>query len=330
MGKPTCFLTRELPEPAMEKLREAVELEMFPEDRPPTQDEILEGVEGKDILLCLLCDTIDAEAMDRSSRLALISNGAVGYNNIDIAAATGRGIPVTNVPGVLTHATADLAWALILAVARRVPEGDRYVRDGKFDGWAPMLMAGAEVHGKTLGVIGAGRIGSEVLRRGKGFQMKLRYHNRSPRPELDVELGARSAGLEELLRESDFVSVHTPLTPDTSGMIGTEELAAMRTTAFFINTARGEVVDEEALVTALRQGTIAGAGLDVYVGEPDVDRRFMEMDNVVVLPHVGSATVKSRTDMSVLSVENIVTLVGGGRPDNLVNPGVWDNRRKLG
>ncbi len=310
-------------------LEDAVELTVFPEDRPPRREEIMEGIAGKQLLLCLLCDAIDGGVMDQAPGLALISNGAVGFNNIDVGAATERGIPVTNVPGVLTHATADLAWALILATARRVAEGDRYVRDGRFDGWAPMLMAGAEVHGKTLGVVGAGRIGAEVLRRGKGFSMELLYHNRNRREDLEKELGARHVSLDRLLRESDFVSIHTPLTPETSGIIGEEQIRAMRPSAFFINTARGDVVDEEALIAALADGTIAGAGLDVFLGEPKVDLRLLAMDNVVVLPHVGSATVKSRTDMSVLSVENVVALVNGGRPDNLVNPEVWDRRREL-
>ncbi len=310
-------------------LKDAVELTVFPEDRPPTREEIMEGIGGKQILLCLLCDAIDGGVMEGAPGLALISNGAVGFNNIDIGAATERGIPVTNVPGVLTHATADLAWALILATARRVAEGDRYVRDGRFDGWAPMLMAGAEVHGKTLGVVGAGRIGGEVLRRGKGFSMGLLYHNRNRRADLEDELGAKYVPLDQLLQESDFVSIHTPLTPETSGIIGEEQIRAMRSSAFFINTARGDVVDEEALIAALADGAIAGAGLDVFLGEPKVDLRLLAMDNVVVLPHVGSATVKSRTDMSVLSVENVVALVNGGKPDNLVNPEVWGRRRKL-
>jgi glyoxylate reductase len=311
-------------------LRQHVDLQVFGEDRPPTREEVMEGVGGADILLCLLCDPIDAEVMDRSERLALISNCAVGFNNIDIAAATQRGIPVTNVPGVLTHATADLAWALILGVARRIAEADRYVRDGRFTGWGPALMLGVDVHGMTMGVVGAGRIGGEVLRRGAGFGMTLLYHNRKRDETLESELGAKHVPLDELMKGSDFISLHTPLTDETQGLIGAEQIGAMKPTAFIINTARGEVVDEEALLDALEGGRIAGAGLDVYIGEPNVNKRFMALDNTVLLPHVGSGTVTSRESMVVSAAQNIIALVGGSRPENLVNPDVWEGRRKLG
>ncbi|GIX05940.1 MAG: D-glycerate dehydrogenase [Candidatus Poribacteria bacterium] len=325
--KPTIYVTRRLPQPALDRLAEVFDVEVNPEDRVLTKEEIIAHVRGKDALLCLLTDTIDAEVLDAEPSLKVVSNYAVGYNNIDVAAATERGIPVTNTPGVLTETTADLTFALILAVARRVVEGDRIMRAGEFPGWGPMYLLGHDVYGKTLGIVGMGRIGAAVARRAKGFGMRILYTSRSPKPELDVALGAERVPLETLLKESDFVSIHVPLTEETHHLIGERELRLMKRTAYLINTARGPVVDEAALVRALREGVIAGAGLDVYEREPAMEPGLAELPNAVLLPHVGSATVETRTAMGVLAAENAIAVIQGRRPPHLVNPEVWERRR---
>lgn len=327
MSKPKVFVTRKLPKPALELLEKETDFEMNPEDRILEKHEIKEGLKGKDALLCLLTDKIDAEIMEASDRLKVISNCAVGFDNIEVAEATKRGIAVTNTPGVLTETTADLSWALLMAVARRIPEAERYLREGKWKGWAPMLFLGHDVYGKTLGIVGLGRIGSAMARRAKGFDMKILYHDIQRNEQLEKELGARYVSLEELLRESDFVTLHVPLSPETYHLIGKEKLELMKPTAFLINTSRGPVVDEEALIEVLQAGKIAGAALDVYEKEPFVPKKLIKLDNVVLVPHIGSASVETRTKMALMAVENLITVLRGKVPPNLVNPEVIE---KLG
>jgi glyoxylate reductase len=255
--------------------------------------------------------------------LRVVAVAAVGYNLIDVAAATRRGILVTNAPGVLTETTADLAWALMLAVARRLPEGDRFVRSGKWTGVYWSLMMGADVHGRTLGIIGLGRIGQAIARRARGFGMRVLYHNRNRAPEAERELGAEHRALPDLLREADFVVLAVPLGPETRHLIGAPELALMQPTAFLINIARGPVVDEGALVEALRSGRIAGAGLDVFEDEPKVHPGLLALENVALTPHIGSASRATRLRMASRAAENCVAALEGRRPPNLVNPEAW-------
>ena len=294
-------------------------VDVNPHDRAMTRDEFLEAVRGRNGLLCLLTEDIDDEVLDISPGLKGVAIYAVGYNNIDVDACTRRGIPVTNTPDVLTDTTADIAWALIFATARRVAEGDRFVRDGRFTGWGPLLMLGSDVTGKTLGIIGAGRIGTATAARAAGFSMPIVYTSRS-RSEAIERLGARYLPLDDLLRESDFVSLHVPLTPETTHLIGPRELGLMKPTAYLINTTRGPVVDEKALVQALRNGVIAGAGLDVFEREPELEPGLADLESVVMLPHVGSGTVATRIRMGNMAAANLIAMVNGKDPPNCVNP----------
>ena len=319
--KPKVFVTRKLPA-GLELLGEETELEVNPEDRALKREELIEGVKGKDALLCLLMDKIDAEVMEASGRLKVISNYAVGFDNIEVAEATKRGIAVTNTPGVLTETTADLAWAILMSVARRVVESDRFLRAGKWKEWAPSLFLGRDVFGKILGIIGLGRIGAAMARRAKGFDMKVLYYNPRRKEELEEELGVEYVSLEELLKRSDFVTLHVPLLPGTRHLIGERELGLMKPTAFLVNTSRGPVVDEKALIKALQEGRIAGAALDVYEEEPKVPQALMALDNVVLVPHIGSASVETRTKMALMAVENLLAVLKGKVPPNLVNPEV--------
>lgn len=249
---------------------------------------------------------------------------AVGYDNIDLPAATERGIPVSNTPGVLTDATADLAWALLFAVARRIVEADKFTRAGKFTAWGPMMFLGGDITGKTLGIVGAGRICTAVALRSRGFGMKVLYHDLVENARLKRELAARRVALEELLGESDFISLHVNMTSETRHLIGERELSLMKPTAYIINTSRGAVIDEEALVKALQSGRIAGAGLDVYEDEPRMKPGLLELDNVVLLPHIGSASIGTRTKMAVMAAENLLAMLKNERAPNCVNPEVYD------
>ena len=272
----------------------------------------------------MLTDLIDEELLDRAPRLKMIANYAVGYNNINLTAATARNIPVSNTPDVLTEATAELAFALILATARRVIEGDRMNREGRFKFWAPLLFLGGEVTAKTLGIIGLGRIGKALAKKAGGFDMTVYYHNRNRLNTVDEErLGAKYLGLKELLAQADFISLHVPLTEDTNHLISRKELEMMKPSAFLINTSRGPVVDEQALVDALQQKWIAGAGLDVYEHEPQINPGLLELENVVLLPHVGSATWETRTKMARVAVENLLVGLKGERPPNCLNNEVF-------
>lgn len=318
------YITRRIPEPGIEMIRKEHEVEVNPYDRVLTREELLQAVKGKDGILCLLTDKIDAEVFDAAGpQLKVVSNYAVGYDNIDVNEATKRGIVVTNTPGVLTETTADLAWALILATARRIVEADKFTRAGKYEGWAPMLFLGQDVYGKTLGIIGMGRIGQAVARRAKGFNMKVLYNDIRRIPEeLEKELNATFVSLDELLEQSDFVSLHTYLSPETYHLINEERLRKMKKTAYLINTSRGPVVDESALVRALKEGWIAGAGLDVYEFEPKLVPGLAECENAVLLPHIASASIETRTKMATMAAENLLAVLAGKMPPNPVNPEV--------
>ncbi|MFW6150328.1 MAG: 2-hydroxyacid dehydrogenase [Chloroflexota bacterium] len=323
MVRPRVFVTRRIPQPGMAILEEECEVEVNPHDRPLTHEETLEGVRGRDGLLCLLSDTIDEAVMDASPTLRVISNYAVGYNNIKVDEATHRKILVTNTPGVLTDTTADLTFGLLLAISRRVVEGDRFTRQGRFNGWGPMLLLGQDVHHATLGIVGLGRIGQAVAERASGFKMKILYtdmHRMSQ--EVERNLGAIFVTLDELLERSDFVTLHAPLVTETRHMIGEPELKKMKASAYLINAARGPLVDEQALLRALREGWIAGAALDVYENEPRLTPGLVELDNVVLVPHIGSASTATREKMATMAAENLVSGLRGERPGNLVNPEV--------
>lgn len=318
------LITQPIPEPGPSLVkRVSDDVTHNTDDRVMSAEELRTKVAGCDAVLCLLTDAIDATVLEAARGCRVFANMAVGYNNIDVAAATRLGILVTNTPGVLTEATADLAWTLILGVARRVAEGDQEMRAGRFPGWGPLYMLGGDVTGRTLGLVGPGRIATAVAERARGFKMPLLYHGRRPSPELDA-LGARGVGLDELLAESDFVSLHVPLTTDTRHLIDAKALAKMKPTAYLINTARGPVVDEAALVEALKAGRIAGAGLDVYEDEPRMAEGLADCPNTVLLPHLGSATHATRAAMSRIAGENLVAALRGERPPNLVNPEAWE------
>jgi glyoxylate reductase len=278
---------------------------------------LLQAARRSDALVTLLTDRVDRSILEAGKGLRIVANVAVGVDNIDVATATRLGILVTNTPGVLTEATADLTWALILAVARRVVEGDALVRTGRFRGWDFDLLRGMELRGKTLGIVGAGRIGRAAARRARGFGMKVLSHSRS-----------KGVGLRTLLKNSDVVSLHVPLTPSTRHLIGAAELRLMKSTAILINTARGPIVDEKALIDALRRRRIAGAGLDVYGREPAVPAALRRLANVVLLPHLGSATVETRRRMLDMAVANVKAALAGRRPPSLVNPEAWNRRRR--
>lgn len=322
--KPKIFLTRELPPETMALLQDQCELTMNREDRILEKPEIIAGIQGVDGLLCLLTDTIDADIMDANPDLKVIANFAVGFNNIDVAGATKRKLPVTNTPGVLTETTADMAWALLMDAARRVSQGDRLVRTKSWNGWGPLQLLGADVSGGTLGLVGMGRIARAMAKRAIGFDMRILYWNRTRLETADERiLGAEFVELDDLLTLSDFLSLHVALTPETKHLIGATELAKMKSTAILVNTARGPVVDEQALVAALQTGTIAGAGLDVYEHEPALTPGLYELENAVVAPHLGSATIGTRTKMGNMAANNCLSACRGKRPENLVNPEIY-------
>jgi len=320
--KPSVFVTRALPGgDALPRLEAAAAVEVWPEESPPSHDEIVRRAADADALLTMLSDRIDAAVLDAGRRLRVVANMAVGYDNVDVAAATARGILVTNTPGVLTETTADMAFALLLAAARRVAEGDRLTRTGGWKAWHPSFLLGRDVHGATLGIVGLGQIGLAVARRAHGFDMRLLYHSRTRRPEAEAELGLEFVELEQLLKESDFVTLHVFLSPQTRHLIGERELALMKPTAVLVNTTRGPVVDQRALYRALKQGRIAAAGLDVAEEEPiPLDDPLLTLDNVTITPHVGSASVATRGKMAAIAVENVLAVLRGEQPPNCVNP----------
>lgn len=309
---PKVFVTRRIPEPGLELLRRHAEVQVFPEDAPISRPALEAGLQGAGALLCMLTDKVDASLLDLAPSLKVVANYAVGTNNIDLAAAKARGIAVTNTPDVLTESTADLAWGLILDVARGISSGDRATRAGEFKGWAPLYRLGTEVSGKTLGLVGMGRIGQAVAERAKGFRMRVLYHQRKPLPSSLTQ--ASYVDLDTLLHESDFLSLHCPLTPETHHLIGLRQFSRMKPGAFLINTARGPVVDEKALVQVLREGKLAGAGLDVFEGEPELEAGLAELGNVVLSPHLGSATKETREAMAIRAAENILSVFRNEEP----------------
>lgn len=318
------YVTRAIPENALKVLQEVADVNMRKEEMPPSKEEVIKEVSDIDGLLCLLTDKIDSEVIEAGKNLKVISNYAVGFDNIDVEAATKQGIYVTNTPGVLTETTADFTWALLMAVARRVVEGDKYVGRGFWKvAWAPMMMLGNDIYGKTLGIVGLGRIGAAVARRTKGFNIRILYHSRTRKIDLEKELGVEYADFETLLRESDFVTIHVPLTNENFHMIGEREFSLMKRTAYLINTSRGSVVDQKALYNALKEGKIAGAALDVFEQEPINSKNpLLQLDNVVLTPHIVSASVETRTKMGVMAAENLVSVLKGRIPPNLVNEDV--------
>lgn len=311
----TVLVTRRIPDPGLAVLRQrGFRTIVHAPDRPMTRSELLKGVARADGLLSQLVDRVDGAVFAAAPRLRVVANYAVGHDNIDKEAARARGVTVTNTPGVLTEATAELAWALLLSAARRVAEGDRAIRSRGFPGWAPMFHLGQGISGKTLGIVGAGRIGSAVARMSTGFRMPILYWGRSRNPALEKGTGARRAALDDLLRRSDFVSIHLPGGAGTRRLIGRRELNLMKPTAVLVNTARGTVVDERALVAALKRGRPFAAGLDVYEEEPRLAPGLAVLPNVVLAPHAGSATIETRTRMAVLAAQNVVAVLSGKKP----------------
>ncbi len=323
------YVTQPIPSAGLEVLRCAYpNFQMNPEERVLSRAELLEKIKGCDAILSLLTDKIDGEALDTAgSQLKVVANMAVGYDNIDLAAVTARGVMATNTPGVLTDATADHAWALLFSVARRIPESEKFLRAGKFKSWGPLLFLGGDITGRTLGIIGAGRIGHAVAMKSRGFNMRVLYADEVPNTKLEQEIGARQVSVEELLRESDFVSVHVPLLPSTKHLINTQSLRLMKKTAYLINTSRGPVVDEAALAQALKSGVIAGAALDVFENEPLVHPELLKLDNIVLTPHTASATIETRSKMATMAAENLIAALAGQKPANLVNVEVWGKQR---
>jgi glyoxylate reductase len=317
--RPTLYLSRLLPDPVMAIVRERFQLVQEPLDALPALSALREGLCQADAAIVTLGDRIDAETIHAATRLKILANYAVGYNNIDLAAARQRGLIVTNTPDVLTDATADLTWALLLATARRIIEGDALVRSGRWTGWSPTQLLGAEVSGKTLGIIGMGRIGQAVAHRAVGFRMPVRYHTRQPLATSSLSREWEHRSLRDLLGEADVVTIHVPLTPATQHLIGVRELAWMRPTAYLINTARGPIIDEWALADALKLGIIAGAGLDVYEREPAIHSTLAQLTQVVLLPHLGSATLQARVQMGLVCLENIHAVLDGRPAPNHVH-----------
>ena len=312
------LVTRRIPEDGLKLLEQAgAELDIC--DDCLTKAQIINRIKDKDGLICLLSDRIDADIITSGTQLKVISNYAVGYDNIDLKVAGDRGIYVTNTPGVLTDATAELAWALLLAAARRIVEADRFCRAKKFKGWEPFLMRGPELRGKTLGIIGAGRIGTAFAMKGRGFGMNLLYYSRSRNELLEKELGGKKVDLEELLKRSDFVSLHVPLTSETKHLLKEREFGLMKENAILVNTSRGAVINEKDLANALKNRRIGGAALDVYEAEPYINEDLLSLDNVVLAPHIGSATIEARAQMSIMVAQSVIAVMNGKKPENCVN-----------
>lgn len=320
------FVTRKIPQPGLDLLQRELELEINPENRVLTKEEIIKGMQGKDGLLCLLTDSIDKDVVFSEPKLKMIASYAVGYNNIDVKAATEKGIPVSNTPGVLTDTTAEMAWALLFSVTRRIVEGDTFTRAGRFEGWDPMLMHGQDVSNKTLGIIGAGRIGTSFALKSKGFNMNVLYVDDRVNKTLEQELKAKKVDFYPLLKSSDFVSLHVSLNKETHHLIGEKELKMMKKTAVLINTSRGPVIDEQLLVKALKERWIFGAGLDVYEYEPDISEELKKLDNAILQPHSASATIETRTKMAIMAAENMIAGLKGKIPPNCVNKEVFQKR----
>ncbi|HEX9531599.1 MAG TPA: D-glycerate dehydrogenase [bacterium] len=324
MNRPKVYVTRKVPEQALEILRSVAEVSVWDrEDVPPPRQVILRELAQADGVFSLLTDRIDAEVMAAAPRLKVISNFAVGFDNVDIPAATKRGIVVTHTPDVLTETVADFTVCLMLAAARRLVEADRYTRDGKWKTWEPLLLAGQDIHHATLGLIGLGRIGAAVARRAQGFGMQVLYYDVVRREDLERSLSITHRSLDDVLRDSDVISVHVPLSEQTRHLIGRAQFALMKNTAVFVNTSRGPVVDQAALTQALASRRIFAAGIDVFEQEPvSPDDPLLKLDNVIVVPHIASASIPTRIRMATLAAENLVAVLQGKRPPNPVNPEV--------
>jgi lactate dehydrogenase-like 2-hydroxyacid dehydrogenase len=325
--KPKVFVARVIPSDGLDLVIAATDATVWPEELPPPRDELLRSIEGCDGVLTLLTDGVDAEFLDRAGpQLKVVSNYAVGFDNIEVPECTRRGIPVGNTPGVLTETTADLAFALVMAAARRLPEGDRYVRDGKWKTWGPMLLLGPDVHGATIGIVGFGRIGQAVAQRAAGFGMTILYHDVNELPDdVTAPLGAQYVPMEDLLARSDFVSLHVNLTPETRHLIDAAALRQMKRTAILVNTSRGPVVDGAALAAALRDGVIGGAALDVTDPEPiPMDDPLVGLDNCLIVPHIASASRATRGKMAEMAAANLLAGIRGERLPTPVNPEVYD------
>lgn len=319
--KPSILISRILPEEAVARARSRAVVDLHEADRPLGRTELVARLKGRQGLVCLITDAIDAALLAACPDLKVVSNVAVGFNNIDVAEATKRGVVITNTPDVLTETTADFAWTLLMATARRVVEADRYVREGKFTQWEYMLLLGGDIHGKTLGIIGFGRIGRAMARRARGFGMRVLYQDAvAADPATERELGATRTDTATLLRESDFVTLHTPLLPETRHLINAQSLKTMKKTAYLVNASRGPVVDEAALAQALKEGWIAGAGIDVFEEEPKVLPALMDLPNVVLAPHIASASSDTRLKMANLAVDNCLAVLEGKTPPTPVNP----------
>lgn len=325
MTKPKVFVSRIIPDRGLELLRGSVDLEIWPEELPPAYEVLLQKIKGIDGLVCLLTDKIDPNLMDAAGKqLKVISQMAVGYDNINIPEATRRGLPVGNTPGVLTDTTADFAWTLLMAAARRVVEGDKFTRAGRWKTWGPIDFLGPDVTGATLGLIGFGRIGQGMAKRAKGFDMRVLYYDVQRFPEAEKEYGTHSVDLETLLRESDFISLHTVLSPDTHHLLNDDRFKLMKQSAIVINTSRGPVIDQAALQRALAAGTIAYAALDVTDPEPiKLDDPLLKLDNIIIAPHMASASFETRNKMSAMAAANLLAGLKGDRLPNCVNPEVY-------
>ena len=323
--QPKVYVTRRIPESGIRLLQESCDVEIWDSDDVVPRDVFLNAVTDKDAVLCLLTDRVDAETLNVAKNAKIFANMAVGFDNIDVAECTKRGIMASNTPGVLTNTTADFAFTLLMAAARRIREGHEFVHAGKWETWGPLLLMGQDIHHATLGLIGVGRIGTEMARRGQGFSMRLLYNDVVRREDLEQELGLEYADFDTVLKESDFVSLHVPYMPATHHLISTEQLAKMKQTAVLINTARGPIVDPEALYTALKSGEIWAAGLDVTDPEPiPMDDPLLTLDNCLIAPHIASASFNTRSDMSELAANNILAAIAGERPPTILNPEVLE------
>jgi len=322
-SKPKVYVTRRIPQPGIDLLKQHCEVSVNPEDRVLSRNELLSNVKHADGVLCLLTDKIDSEVFETARQAKGFANYAVGYDNIDIQEASRRGIPISNTPGVLTDATAELAWALLFSVGRRIVEADAFIRSGKWRGWGPLQFIGGDVEGKTLGIVGTGRIGTAMALKSRGFHMKVLYSDVVDNPVLEENLSAKRVSFDELLKESDFISIHVPLMDSTRHLFNRETFSKMKKSAFLINTSRGPVIAEKDLLTALKNGEIAGAGIDVFEEEPLMTPGLEELSNIVVTPHIASATHNSRTNMALKAARNLLAMLHGEHAPDCVNPEVF-------
>lgn len=331
MAKSKVYVTREMPERGLRIIKEKFDAEVWPDYASPPRKTIIEKVAKVDALATLLSDKIDAEVFDAAPNLKIVAQMAVGFDNIDVAEATKRGICVTNTPGVLTETTADFAWALLMAVARRVAEADKYVRTGQWKvSWHPMMMQGRDIYGATLGIVGLGRIGCAIAKRAQGFSMKVLYYDVIRRPDFEKEYNIKFTDIDHLFKEADFVTINAPLTKETHHLVDEKKLKSMKKTAYLINNARGPIVDEKALYKALKEGWIAGAGLDVFEQEPTPkENPLLQLNNVVLAPHISSASFETRSRMAEMVAENLVAFFEGKTPPNLVNPEAMKTKKRI-